>query len=137
VDELQIYQNEDGSIALDVAVRSGNIWLYQQQIAELFDTSTDNVSLHLKNIYSTGELVSHGLRALASTTLNEQGFDPDVVEAALAHVDHKEVRRACNRAEYVQQRRVMMCWWSEHIENASTGNMSLASGVRGLRVVGE
>ena len=57
MDELQVYQNEDGSIALDIAVRSENIWLYQQQIAELFDTSTDNVSLHLKNIYSTGELV--------------------------------------------------------------------------------
>jgi hypothetical protein len=35
------------------------------------------------------KLVAHGLRALASTTLNEQGHDPDVIEAALAHVEKK------------------------------------------------
>jgi integrase len=46
-------------------------------------------------------LVSHGLRALASTTLNEQGFDPDVIEAALAHVDQNAIRAAYNRAEYL------------------------------------
>ena len=45
------------------------------------------------------KLVAHGLRALASTTLNEQGHDPDVIEAALSHVDKNEVRRAYNRAE--------------------------------------
>lgn len=40
----------------------------------------------LKRMGFHGRLVSHGLRALASTTLNEQGFEPDVIEAALAHV---------------------------------------------------
>lgn len=50
-------------------------------------------------------MVSHGLRALASTTLNEQGFNPDIIEAALAHVDKNEVRKAYNRAEYLEQRR--------------------------------
>ncbi|MEY8197635.1 MAG: IS3 family transposase, partial [Colwellia sp.] len=43
------------------------------------------------------KLVTHGLRALASTTLNEQGHDPDVIEAALSHVDKNEVRRAYKR----------------------------------------
>jgi integrase len=76
-----------------------------------------------------GQLVSHGLRALASTTLNEQGFDPDVIESALAHVDKNEVRRAYNRAEYLERRRVLMCWWSSHIEQCSKGNMSIASSV--------
>ncbi|MFT4924671.1 MAG: hypothetical protein ACI8WB_000754 [Phenylobacterium sp.] len=56
MDELQIYQNEDGSIALDVAVHSDSIWLYQQQMADLFDTPADNISLRLKNIYTQGEL---------------------------------------------------------------------------------
>lgn len=44
------------------------------------------------------------MRALASTTLNEQGFDGDVIESALAHVDKNEVRRAYNRAEYLERR---------------------------------
>ncbi len=68
-----------------------------------------------------GELVAHGLRAIASTTLNEQGFDPDVIESALAHTDKNEVRAAYNRAEYLQRRRTMMCWWSDFIEIARTG----------------
>lgn len=80
-------------------------------------------------------LVAHGLRALASTTLNEQGFDADIIEMALAHTDKNQVRRAYNRAEYLARRRVMMCWWSEHIANAATGNISLTKGVQALRVV--
>lgn len=60
-------------------------------------------------------LVAHGMRALASTTLNEAGFDPDVIEAALAHVDKNEVRAAYNRAEYLERRGTMMAWWSNSI----------------------
>lgn len=52
---------------------------------------------------------------LTSTRLNEYGFDPDVIEAALAHVDKNEVRRAYNRTDYLERRRVLMCWWSERI----------------------
>jgi len=69
----------------------------------------------------TGRLVSHGMRALASTTLNEQGFDPDVIEAALAHVDKDAVRGAYNRAEYIERRRSMMEWWSDHISRSVAG----------------
>ena len=64
----------------------------------------------LKRMGYGGVLVAHGLRALASTTLNEQGFDPDVIKAALAHVDKNDVRRAYNRAEYLERRRAMMDW---------------------------
>ena len=64
-------------------------------------------------------LVSHGLRALASTTLNESDFNYDIVEAALAHSDSNEVRAAYNRATYLQQRREMMQWWSDHIDEAT------------------
>lgn len=71
-------------------------------------------------------LVAHGLRALASTTLNEQSFNPDVIEAALSHVDKNEVRRAYNRAEYLESRRELMCWWSEHIEQAASGNLPVS-----------
>jgi len=80
-------------------------------------------------------LVAHGLRALASTTLNEQGHDPDVIEAALAHVDKNEVRRAYNRAEYLERRRVLMCWWSQHIEDAATGKVSNLDNIKHLNVV--
>jgi len=67
-----------------------------------------------------GKLVAHGFRSLASTILNEQGFSPDVIEAALAHVDKNEVRKAYNRAEYIEQRRVMMEWWSRVLNEQET-----------------
>lgn len=90
----------------------------------------------LKRMGFHGRLVSHGLRALASTTLNEQGFDPDVIEAALAHVDKNAIRAAYNRSDYLEKREKMMQWWSEHIEAAATGNTSLSS-MKKFYVVGQ
>lgn len=83
-----------------------------------------------------GRLVSHGLRALASTTLNEHGFDADVIEAALAHVDKNSVRAAYNRAQYIQRRRKMMEWWSDHISNCATGLGTTPKGVKNLSLIG-
>jgi integrase len=81
------------------------------------------------------KLVAHGLRALASTTLNEQGHDPDVIESALSHVDKNEARRAYNRAKYLERRRVLMCFWSQHIENSATGKTSNTGNIKHLNVV--
>jgi hypothetical protein len=50
-----------------------------------------------------------------------------VIEAALAHVDKNQVRGAYNRAQYLQRRQVMMAWWSDRIEQAARGNLSLAA----------
>ncbi|KAJ9432149.1 integrase domain-containing protein [Pantoea sp. YR343] len=65
----------------------------------------------LKRIGYGGKLVAHGLRSIASTALNEEGFNADVIEAALAHSDKNEVRRAYNRSTYLQQRIKLMTWW--------------------------
>lgn len=83
-----------------------------------------------------GRLVSHGLRALASTTMNEKGFDPDVIEAALAHVDKNSVRAAYNRAQYLERRRKMMDWWSEYIEQCATGRLPEKVGIKNLHLIG-
>lgn len=72
-----------------------------------------------------GRLVSHGLRSLASTTLNEQGFEADLIEAALAHVDDNQVRSAYNRTDYLERRIPMMSWWSGHIDEAAQGSLSV------------
>lgn len=65
----------------------------------------------LKRIGFGGKLVAHGLRSIASTAMNEEGFNPDVIEAALAHSDKNEVRRAYNRSTYLEQRIELMAWW--------------------------
>ena len=62
-----------------------------------------------------GKMTAHGFRALASTILNEEGFNSDVIEKQLAHIDSNSVRRAYNRAEYIEDRNKMMQWWSDFI----------------------
>ncbi len=54
--QIQIYQSEDGQVSLQVSLENETVWLNQSQMAMLFDTSMDNISLHLRNIYSDGEL---------------------------------------------------------------------------------
>ena len=70
----------------------------------------------LKRIGYAGKLVAHGLRSIASTSMNEAGFNSDVIEAALAHSDKNEVRRAYNRTTYLEQRKIIMTWWAEKVE---------------------
>jgi integrase len=91
-------------------------------------------NMALKRMGFKNMLVAHGLRSLASTSLNEQGFDPDIIESALSHVGKNAVRNAYNRAQYIERRRPMMQWWSDHIDQAATGNMSL-TGNKGLSLV--
>ncbi|WP_312156259.1 integrase domain-containing protein [Lelliottia nimipressuralis] len=70
----------------------------------------------LKRIGFGGKLVAHGLRSIASTALNEHGFNADVIEAALAHCDKNEVRRAYNRSTYLAQRIDLMDWWATYVK---------------------
>ncbi|GAB5498516.1 MAG: integrase domain-containing protein [Pseudohongiellaceae bacterium] len=95
---------------------------------------SQTANMALKRMGYGQRLVAHGLRSLASTILNEQGFDPDIIEAALAHTGKNEVRNAYNRAQYIARRKPMMDWWSQHIELAATGNVSL-TGTAALKVV--
>ncbi|MED5672354.1 integrase domain-containing protein [Enterobacter hormaechei] len=71
----------------------------------------------LKRIGYGGKLVAHGLRSIASTAMNEKGFNPDVIEAALAHSDKNEVRRAYNRSDYLEHRKELMLWWGSFVKN--------------------
>lgn len=54
--ELQIYQNDDGSLQLNVQLQQETFWLSQAQMAQLFATSADNIGLHIKNIFKSQEL---------------------------------------------------------------------------------
>lgn len=98
-------------------------------------SNPQTANMALKRVGFKGRLVAHGMRSIASTTMNEQGFDADIIEAALAHVDKNEVRRAYNRSDYLERRRVLMAWWSEHIEKASNGSLSNTGTFRGLQRV--
>ncbi|MBL4681340.1 MAG: tyrosine-type recombinase/integrase, partial [Pseudomonadales bacterium] len=73
-------------------------------------TNDSTANMALKRMGLKGRLVAHGMRSIASTILNEQRFDFDVIESALAHTDKNKIRAAYNHAEYLEPRRVMMSW---------------------------
>lgn len=54
--EIIIYQSQDGRTKIDVKVENETVWLSQSQMTELFQTTKQNISLHIKNIYEEGEL---------------------------------------------------------------------------------
>ena len=54
--EIVLYQTEDGRTQLEVRLENETVWLTQGQMAELFQTSIPNVSMHIRNVFSDGEL---------------------------------------------------------------------------------
>ncbi|EMM0382147.1 tyrosine-type recombinase/integrase [Pluralibacter gergoviae] len=80
---------------------------------QAMNSQTANAAI--KRIGYGGKLVAHGLRSIASTVMNEESFNPDVIEAALAHSDKNEVRRAYYRSTYLEQRIDLMNWWGEFV----------------------
>lgn len=105
---------------------------------EYIFASTESASGHmnsqtpnavLKRIGYKNKLVAHGLRALASTTLNNEEletidnwsirrFDKDVIETALSHKEKDSSRAPYSRTTYLNQRKTMMQWWSDLITQA-------------------
>lgn len=60
----------------------------------------------------------HGFRSTASTILNEHEFRADVIERQLAHSERNRVRAAYNHAQYLLERRKMMQWWANYLDQA-------------------
>lgn len=77
--------------------------------------------------YAKDEMSGHGFRSMASTLLNEQGWNRDAIERQLAHVERNSVRAAYNYAEFLPERRKMMQAWADYLdflkENGGTGRM--------------
>lgn len=77
--------------------------------------------------YGSDQMTSHGFRATASTLLNESGrWRPDVIEAALAHQDEDDVRRAYARGEHWASRVEMARWWADHLDTLREGGKVIA-----------
>ena len=65
--------------------------------------------------YAKDEMCTHGFRSMASTLLNELGYNRDWIERQLAHGERDEVRAAYNYAEYLPERRKMMQKWADYL----------------------
>ena len=66
--------------------------------------------------FGKDEVTAHGFRVTASSILNARGYDPDVIEAVLAHQDRNAIRRAYNRATYWEQRVKLMQEWADLLD---------------------
>ena len=70
--------------------------------------------------YTKDEMSTHGFRSLASTLLNELGYNRDWIERQLAHGERNDVRAAYNYAEYLPQRTKMMQEWADYLDKLKT-----------------
>ena len=66
--KIILYNTEDGETKIEVAVDGDTVWLSQRQMAELFDCTTDNISLHLKNVFNEAELSENSVTEEYSVT---------------------------------------------------------------------
>ena len=79
-------------------------------------TISENTMLYaLVRLGYRGRMTVHGFRTSASTLLNENGHQPDVIEAALAHT-RGDIRSIYNKAKYLPERRTMYQWWADHCD---------------------
>lgn len=73
VDDVVIYQPDDGLSGVEVRLRDETVWLSQAQMAALFDKDSDTIGLHLKNIYQSGELIDSATTGKSSVVRQEGG----------------------------------------------------------------
>ena len=71
--------------------------------------------------YAKDEMSGHGFRSMASTLLNEQGWNRDAIERQLAHAERNSVRAAYNYAEFMPERKKMMQAWADYLEGIKSG----------------
>lgn len=78
--------------------------------------------------YTREQMTGHGFRSLASTLLNEQGWNRDAIERQLAHAERNNVRAAYNYAEYLPERRKMMQAWADYLDRLAAESNVIAGG---------
>ena len=69
--QFLIYKSSEEDVSVNAIIKDESIWLTQKAMAELFDCSTDNISLHLKNIFAEGELIKESVTEKFSVTAND------------------------------------------------------------------
>lgn len=62
-------------------------------------------------------ITAHGFRSMASTILNENGFNTDWIERQLAHAEYNTSKAAYNYADYLPDRREMLQWYADHLDD--------------------
>jgi integrase len=96
-------------------------WVFPGRSGTKKPMSENTVLYALYRMGYHSRMTGHGFRGLASTVLNEHGFNSDWIERQLAHIDQDGVRAAYNHAQYLPERRKMMQWWGDYLGRAARG----------------
>jgi integrase len=92
-------------------------WLFPSSRNDGRCMSENTVRVALRAMgYTNNDMTAHGFRAMASTVLNNHEFNLDHIEFQLAHAESNAVRAAYNRAKYLPQRREMMQWYADYLD---------------------
>ena len=78
--EFLLYNTPDEDININVIIKDENLWLTQKTMSELFDCTSDNISLHLKNIFFEGELDKNAVTEKFSVTASEGSISRTAAE---------------------------------------------------------
>ena len=90
--EIIIYNTDDGKVSVSLMTKEGNVWLNQNHLAELFDTSIPNISMHISNVLKDNELNSNSVVKDYLTT----AADGKVCDKGIAGQTRNDGRTACN-----------------------------------------
>ncbi|TCT09470.1 tyrosine-type recombinase/integrase [Paralcaligenes ureilyticus] len=85
--------------------------------------SENTINKALAAIGYGDEQSTHGFRSLASTILNEHGFNPDAIERQLSHIDKNQVRRAYDHSKRLDERATMLQWWADYLYSKAGSNV--------------
>jgi integrase len=66
-------------------------------------------------VYQKDDMCAHGFRGMASTVLNEKGWNRDWIERQLAHGERNKIRGAYNHTDFLPGRRQMVAWWADYL----------------------
>lgn len=84
--------------------------------------SNNTINASLRRLgYTKEEMTAHGFRSMASTILNEQGWNRDAIERQLAHSEKDGIRAAYNYAQYLPERIKMMQAWADYLDGLAYG----------------
>ena len=90
--EFLIFQAQDKSQGVEVVYHDETIWATQKAMSVLFDCTTDNIGLHLKNIFSSGELKKESVTEKISATASD-GNSPQKKHRSCAAMQFLDLRR--------------------------------------------
>ena len=79
------------------------------------------VNMALKRLGYQGVMTAHSFRTMASSMLNEMGYNPDAIERQLHHKDKDRIRAVYNRAQYLEERRALLQQWADYLDTLKNG----------------